>query len=65
MLMHDNLQKRTVVVVEWCCMCKKNEESIEHLLLHREVARDLQSYILNLFGVDWVMPRRVLDLFTS
>jgi hypothetical protein len=24
----DSLRKRNVVVVEWCCMCKKNEESI-------------------------------------
>jgi hypothetical protein len=24
-LTHDNLRKRNVVVIEWCCMCKKNE----------------------------------------
>jgi hypothetical protein len=23
-LTHDNLRKRSIVVVEWCCMCKKN-----------------------------------------
>jgi hypothetical protein len=64
-LTYDNLQKRNVVVVEGCCMCKKNEESIEHLLLHCEVARDLWSCILTLFGVEWVIPRLVLDLLTS
>jgi len=64
-LTHDNLRKRNVVVIEWCCMCKKSEESIEHQLLHCEVTHDLWSYILNLFGVDWVMPRRVLELLTS
>jgi hypothetical protein len=58
----DNLQKMNVVVIEWCCMCKKSGESIEHLLLHCEVARELWSYILNLFGVDWIMPRQVIDL---
>jgi hypothetical protein len=52
-------------VIEWCCMCKKSGESIEHLLLHCEVARDLWCYILTLFGVEWVMPRRVLELLTS
>jgi hypothetical protein len=50
-LMHDNLQKRNVMVIEWCCMCKKSGESIEHLLLHCEVARDLFSYILIIFGL--------------
>jgi hypothetical protein len=63
--MHDNLRKRNVVVIEWCCMCKKNGESIDHLLLHCEVARDLWSYILVLFGVEWVMQRTVLELLTS
>jgi hypothetical protein len=46
-------------------MCKKSGESIEHLSLHCEVARDLWSYILTLFGVEWVMPRMVLELLTS
>jgi hypothetical protein len=46
-------------------MCKKSREYIEHLLLHCEVVCDLWSYIFTLFGVEWVMPRRVLDLLTS
>jgi len=64
-LTDDNLRKRNVVVVEWCCICKKSGESIEYLLLHCEVAHDLWSYIFNFFGVEWVMPRRVLELLTS
>jgi hypothetical protein len=43
-------------VIEWCCMRKKSGESIEHMLLHCEVVRDLWSYLLTLFGVEWVMP---------
>jgi hypothetical protein len=35
------------------------------MLLHCEGARDLWSYILTLFGVEWVMPRRVLELLNS
>jgi hypothetical protein len=44
---------------------KKSEESIDHLLLHCEVARDFWSYILILFGVEWVMPQTVLELLNS
>jgi hypothetical protein len=29
------------MVVEWCCMCKKNEGFIDHLLIPCEVAREL------------------------
>jgi hypothetical protein len=64
-LTHDNLRKRNVVVIEWCCMCKKNGESMDRLLLHCEVAHDLWSYIFSLFGIEWVMPRTVLELLTS
>jgi hypothetical protein len=50
-LTHDNLRKRNVIVIECCCLSKKSGESIDHLLLHCEIARDLWSYILILFGV--------------
>jgi hypothetical protein len=36
-LTHDNLRKRSILIVEWCCMCTKNGESVNHLLLHCEV----------------------------
>jgi hypothetical protein len=47
----DNLRKRGVVVVEWHCMCKRSGESIDHLLLHCEMARDLWSALFTLFDV--------------
>jgi hypothetical protein len=37
----NNSRKRNVVVVEWCCMCKNSGESINHLLICCEVAREL------------------------
>jgi hypothetical protein len=61
----DNLRKKNVVVVEWCCVCTKSGKSIDNLLIHCEVAKKLWSYILTLFGVEWVMPRRVIDLLNS
>jgi hypothetical protein len=37
----NNLRKWRVIVMDWCYMYKKSGESIDHLLLHYEVPRDL------------------------
>ena len=34
----DNLLKRRVIVLDWCYMCKRCGESVDHLLLHCPVA---------------------------
>jgi hypothetical protein len=60
----DNLRKRGFILQNWCCMCKRNGESVDHLFLHCSVARDMWSMVLGMFGVHWVMPRSVLDLFS-
>jgi hypothetical protein len=46
-------------------MCKRSEESIDHLLLHCEVARELWVSMFRLFGVEWVMHRRIIELLAS
>jgi hypothetical protein len=33
----DNLRKRRVIVVDRSCMCKRNRESVNPLLLHCEL----------------------------
>ena len=30
----DNLCKRRIIVIDWCYMCKRCGESVDHLLLH-------------------------------
>jgi len=55
-LMHDNLHRRNIVVVEWCCMCKKSGESIDHLLFHCDVAQDIWSIFIICLG--WSGPCR-------
>jgi hypothetical protein len=55
----DNLRKWHVIVVNYCCLCKRDEESMDHLLLHCEVSCALWSVM----GLSWVMLRLV-DLFT-
>jgi hypothetical protein len=64
-LILDNLSKRNPIVVEWCCMCKRNLESIDHLLLHCELAREIMSIDFPFFGVEWVMLGKVIELMAS
>ena len=60
----DNLQRRQIILVNWCCMCKNNGESVNHLLLHCPMPWELCAMVCSLFGVHWVMLARVLDLLS-
>jgi hypothetical protein len=48
-------------VVDWSSMCKRSGESIDHILLHCDVARALWSVLFSIFDVRWVMNGRVID----
>jgi hypothetical protein len=61
-LTQDNLRKRHVIVINRCCMCKKTKETVDHLLLHCDVASVLWNSLFSRFGMSWVMPRRVIGL---
>uniref|UniRef100_A0A2N9ED53 Reverse transcriptase domain-containing protein n=1 Tax=Fagus sylvatica TaxID=28930 RepID=A0A2N9ED53_FAGSY len=61
----DNLRKRGLIIQEWCCMYKRSREDVDHLFLHCSVAMELWSLVFGLFGVQWVMPRFVMDIFCS
>ena len=58
----DNLRKRQLVLLDWCCMCKAAGESINHLFLHCNIASDLWNFVFTLLGLQWVMPCHVVDL---
>uniref|UniRef100_A0A2N9FRJ8 Reverse transcriptase domain-containing protein n=1 Tax=Fagus sylvatica TaxID=28930 RepID=A0A2N9FRJ8_FAGSY len=58
----DNLKQRGLVLAGWCCMCKNADESVNHLLLHCGVARQLWSFVFQFVGIEWVIPSRVSDL---
>lgn len=45
-------------------MCKKNGETVDHLLLHYEIASALWNSIFGFFGLVWVMRCREIDLLT-
>jgi hypothetical protein len=57
------LRKRHVIVVNRCCLCKKNRESVDHLLIHCKAACALCNAIFSRFGLSWVIYLRVVDLF--
>ena len=41
-------------------MCKRDEESVDHLLLHCPIVRELWETVFAFFGIQWA--RRVIDL---
>jgi hypothetical protein len=59
----DNLRKRHIIIVDRCCLCKRDEESMDHFLLHCDVASALWNHIFTQFGMSRVMPKGVIDLF--
>jgi hypothetical protein len=37
----NNLRKRNIIIVDRCCLCKRDRESVDHLLLHCDVVSTL------------------------
>ena len=57
----DQIKKRGRALANRCFLCKKDEETIDHLLLHCPVARLLWDLLLAIFGVYWVFPKSVSE----
>ena len=53
------------MVVDWCCMCKRNRETLDHLLLNCPISQELWNMLCFLFGVHWVMPRSLVELIAT
>jgi hypothetical protein len=47
-------------VMDWCCMCKKSKEFIDHLILNYEVAR--MGLGFPFLGIEWVKLQQVVKL---
>ena len=43
-------------------MCKVDGEFVDHLFLHCALARELWTMVFSLFGMHWVMSRRIVDV---
>jgi hypothetical protein len=63
MLIMNNLRNQHVIVVDRCCMCRRNGESVDHLLFHCEASGALWNAFFNCFRLSWVMHTRIIDLY--
>ena len=61
----DNIWNRHIAVLDWCYMCKRCGESVDHLLPHCPIAYEFWSIVFCLFGIHWVMPYKVIELLAS
>lgn len=54
-LMTDNLRKQCIIVMDWCCTCKKSGESMDHLFVIRLriVERGRGVYVICNIGERW------------
>jgi hypothetical protein len=53
------------VVVNRCWLCESDGESIDHLLLHCGAVRALWDAFFTRFGLCWVMPSTIKDLYAN
>lgn len=58
----DNLIKQGFSLVGWCCLCRCSGETLDHLLIHCDIAYVLWSLVFRIFGIHWMLLRRVIDL---
>jgi hypothetical protein len=49
-------------LVNWCCLCKNNEEIVNLYLIHSEYTSDLWYLVFNLFRFSWAMMSNILEL---
>ena len=61
----DNLMRRGHVLAGWCCLCKNHWETGDHLLLHCEFVAALWGFVFSMFGIQWVLPAKVLDMLSG
>ena len=61
----DKLQRRGWSLANRCILCGKEEDTGDHILLHYELTRAVWDLLLSLFGLYWVLPSTVKEVFIS
>lgn len=57
------LIKRGWSLVNRCSLCKDSEKSVDHISIHCDRTRQLWILLLTTFGLVWVFPASVKNLF--
>ena len=52
----DRLKRRDLSSGNKCFMYKREEEFVDHILLHCNSLRMLQHWVFSMFGIQWVIP---------
>ena len=61
----DQLKRRGIPLVNRCCLCEENEETIDHLLIHCSRAMMLWDLLLAITNFNWVFPHTVRQLLLA
>ena len=61
----NQLKKRGYQLASICPFCRKNEDSLDHILIHCSAIWELWTTILSVTGVSWACPYKVKDLFCA
>lgn len=61
----DHLRKKGLILTNHCCLCKEDEESVSHTLLHCPFTWEVWFGLFRDFGVRWVILADMLSLLLS
>ncbi|WMV41257.1 hypothetical protein MTR67_034642 [Solanum verrucosum] len=64
-LTYENLRKRNNILVTHCCLCGEAAETARHLFLHCKITDQLWKIFINLRGIQWTMPSKIVDTLSS
>lgn len=53
-----------LVVIDWCCMCKRVGETVNHLLLHCPIVKELRSMVHGVYTF-WDISKDVVELLAN
>uniref|UniRef100_M1AL70 Reverse transcriptase zinc-binding domain-containing protein n=1 Tax=Solanum tuberosum TaxID=4113 RepID=M1AL70_SOLTU len=60
-LTRENLIRRKISLCSRCFLCEKEVETVNHLFLHSSITDQLWKIFINLRGIAWVMPSKIVD----
>jgi len=64
----DMLQRRKPFIAlspQWCYLCHKDEESVDHIFFHCSFTTKVWTYFISRIGCYWVMPGKLIHMFLS